>query len=291
MRIVQPSFEEIKETSLFKKIELAGRTCYKSENLITETSGIDFAKRIMSYNHGSVLEHAYLVFKVNEDHYKEVYNKHYQFFAFSNITYPIISFNFRAIYNLYLTNNDKCLIPFFAFLEKKYPELFVSKFDSDISVTLLTKNEIMSLSEEEKDLHLSITVKLVTERGVTHQLVRHRLCSFAQESTRYCNYAKDKFSHEITFIEPYGLNEVTRKYWEEAMLVSEKTYFAMLDNGSHAEIARSVLPTCLKTEIVVTTTLKEWKLIFDLRCHSTAQSEIRFLMTDVRDYFKENKYL
>ena len=65
MRIVKPSFEEIKETSLFKKIELAGRTCYKSENLITETSGIDFAKRIMSYNHGSVLEHAYLVFKID----------------------------------------------------------------------------------------------------------------------------------------------------------------------------------------------------------------------------------
>ncbi len=291
MKVVEPSFSEIKETSLMKKIELAGRTCYKSENLITENSATEFTKRIMSYNHGSVLEHAYLVFKVDYDLYLKVKEANYKFINVSNITYPIVSFNFRAIYNLYLTNDDECLIPFYAYLEKEYPDLFNNKYDSNINITFLNKDDILKLTEEEKDIHLYITIKLVTDRGVTHELVRHRLASYSQESTRYCNYSKDKFSHELTFVETYGMNEETKKIWKDALINAENSYFKMLESGAKPETARSVLPNSLKTEIVVSASLNEWKIIFDLRCHPTAHPDIRLLMVGVKEYFKENKYL
>ena len=207
MKVVKPSFEEISTSSLFKKIELAGRTCYKSENLITETSGIDFTRRIMSYNHGSVLEHAYFVFQVDLEIYNELNKKHYPFFTTSNITVPLVSFNFRAFYNTYLTIEDECLFPIYVFFERNYPELFKVKHSSTHYVKKIEKEEVLTFKKEERDLHLSITIKFITDRGVSHELVRHRLASFAQESTRYCNYGKEKFSHEITCVETYGMNE------------------------------------------------------------------------------------
>ena len=291
MNIVKPSFIEIKDDNLFKKIEHAGRTCYKSENLITESSALDFARRIVSYNHGSVLEHAYLVFKIDEDLYNKLYKKHLKFVKFSNITYPIISFNFRAFYNLYISNDDVDLYPIYHYMEDHYSELLSLKHDSSIKVEKLSFEDVYKLSQEEKDLHLSITLKITTDRGVTHELVRHRLASYAQESTRYCNYSKDKFNNELTFVETYGMDEAQRDCFIEACANAEKSYFKMLSNGAKAETARSVLPNALKTEIVVTSTIDEWKIIFDLRCAPAAHPDIRFLMIDIKNYFKERGYL
>ena len=295
MKLIESKVEIIEQQpgleGVYKQIELAGRTCYKSENLITETSGVDFTRRIMSYNHGSVLEHAYLAFKVDENLYNQIDKKHYPFFVTSNITYPIVSFNFRAFYNTYLNYEDECLHPIYKFMEEAYPELFKLKHSSSNEVVLITKEELMKLTTEEKDLHLSITIKFITDRGVTHELVRHRLASFAQESTRYCNYGKEKFAHEITFVETHGMNENQKKIWKTAMENAEMAYFDMLDNGAPAEVCRSVLPNSLKTEIVVTATMKEWKIIFDLRCSPAAHPDIRFLMIDTRDYFLSKEYL
>ena len=115
--------------------------------------------------------------------------------------------------------------------------------------------------------HVSITVKFVTDRGISHEIVRHRLASYAQESTRYCNYSQDKFGHELTFIIPDFLEYGSEgfKLWKDEMKQVEKTYFAMLEAGHTPQEARNVLPNSLKTELVMTANLREWRAFFKLR--------------------------
>ena len=122
--------------------------------------------------------------------------------------------------------------------------------------------------------HASVTVKFVTDRGISHEIVRHRIASFAQESTRYCNYSKDKFGNELTFIQPAFLTEGTDAYnvWKEDMERAEKSYFAMLEAGSKPEEARSVLPNSLKTELIMTADLREWRSFFKLRAANSTGS-------------------
>ena len=120
--------------------------------------------------------------------------------------------------------------------------------------------------------HSSLSVKFICDRGVSHELVRHRLASFAQESTRYCNYSQDKFGNELTFIKPIFFEEGTDsyKYWENAMADAENYYFSMLDFGCTPQEARSVLPNSIKTEIVMTANYREWRHFFWLRAaHKT----------------------
>ena len=120
--------------------------------------------------------------------------------------------------------------------------------------------------------HSSLSVKFICDRGVSHELVRHRLASFAQESTRYCNYSQDKFGNELTFIKPIFLEEGSDsyKYWENAMVDAENCYFSMLDFGCTPQEARSVLPNSIKTEIVMTANYREWRHFFWLRAaHKT----------------------
>ena len=115
--------------------------------------------------------------------------------------------------------------------------------------------------------HSSLSVKFICDRGVSHELVRHRLASFAQESTRYCNYSKDKFGNELTFIRPCFLKSGTDPYiyWENAMSDVEMYYFAMLGRGCTPQEARSVLPNSIKTEVVMTANYREWRHFFWLR--------------------------
>lgn len=137
--------------------------------------------------------------------------------------------------------------------------------------------------------HYNITVKFTTDRGITHEIVRHRIASYAQESTRYCNYSKDKFSNEIAVIRPVDIKEGTKEYqdWKEAMESAEKFYFALLADGCKAQTARSVLPTCTKTEIMVTMNLREWRHFIRLRAVSVAHPDIRILAVDLWKQFKE----
>ena len=116
--------------------------------------------------------------------------------------------------------------------------------------------------------HASMTVKFVVDRGVSHELVRHRVASFAQESTRYCNYSKDKFGKQITFVRPYFLKHASADVtyaWINQMQDAENAYFKLLDEGCSPEAARSVLPNSTKTEIVVTADFREFRHIFKLR--------------------------
>ena len=128
--------------------------------------------------------------------------------------------------------------------------------------------------------HISISVRLICDRGVSHELVRHRLAAFSQESTRYANYSKDKFGAEVTFIRPvfWDNNSELYEMWRLAMQQAEATYLAMLKNGASPQQARSVLPNSLKTEVVMTANLREWLHVFALRCHTSSHPQMREVM-------------
>ena len=142
--------------------------------------------------------------------------------------------------------------------------------------------------------HVSISVKFICDRGVSHELVRHRICSFTQESTRYCNYSNDKFGNELTFIQPCFwnnddkiINEWGYGLWLNAMKDAEDYYLKLISKGAKPQEARSVLPNSLKTEIVVTANLREWKHIFFLRCAPDAHPQMRELMIPLREKFMQ----
>jgi thymidylate synthase (FAD) len=128
--------------------------------------------------------------------------------------------------------------------------------------------------------HATISVRFIIDRGVSHELVRHRLAAYSQESTRYANYAKERFGQEITVIRPIFWAKDTPQYqrWESAMLQAEKAYFDLLEQGAKPEMARSVLPNSLKTDIVMTCNLREWRHVLGLRCSQPAHPQIREIM-------------
>ena len=128
--------------------------------------------------------------------------------------------------------------------------------------------------------HESISVRFICDRGVSHELVRHRLASYAQESTRYCNYSKSQFNSEITLIKPCFLVEGTEAYrqWEWTMHRAECAYFDLLDIGLSPQEARCVLPNSLKTEVIMTANLREWRTVLRLRCSKAAHPQMREVM-------------
>lgn len=125
--------------------------------------------------------------------------------------------------------------------------------------------------------HCSFTVKFTVDRGVSHEIVRHRLAAYCQESTRYCNYSKGKFDSEITVIEPCFLVKGTEDHnlWEKACLDAEDAYFSLLGWGCSPQEARSVLPNSLKTEVVMTADIREWRHFLRLRCAKAAHPQMR----------------
>ena len=152
--------------------------------------------------------------------------------------------------------------------------------------------------------HSSLSVRFICSRGVSHEIVRHRLFSFAQESTRYCNYSKGKFGGECTFIVPpdqewsvdteeyydnedYGfVADNTCRLWYDALLAAEDDYMDLLDEGWSPQQARDVLPNALKTEIVVTGNYREWRHFFKLRCDEKAHPHMRALAKDLLEDIK-----
>lgn len=136
--------------------------------------------------------------------------------------------------------------------------------------------------------HASVTVKFVVDRGVSHEIVRHRIASYCQESTRYCNYSKDDFGSEITCIIPHYLDYKSEGWetWKAAMKSCEEAYFKLLDIGHTAQEARAVLPNSLKTEVVMTANLREWRTFFKLRCANAAHPQMREVTRPLLEDFK-----
>lgn len=128
--------------------------------------------------------------------------------------------------------------------------------------------------------HSMVSIRIVCDRGVSHELVRHRMASFSQESTRYANYSGERFGRETTVIRPFFWAEDSLQYcrWKSACQMAEDAYLNMLDDGASPQEARSVLPNSLKTEIVITANIREWRHIFALRCDMAAHPQMRQIM-------------
>jgi thymidylate synthase (FAD) len=198
MKIIEPSFEILtpftRESVLasLKLIELAGRTCYKSEGAITCDSASPFVTKIATvFKHESVIEHSL------------------------------------------------------------------------------------------------VTVKFVCDRGVSHEIVRHRLAAYSQESTRYCNYTKEKFDGHIVLIHPPGLSDAQKQRREEYFWLVQKLYDAEITEGLSAQLARGILPNALKTEIVMSCNYREWRHVFKMRTSSKAHPQMQQLMRPLLIKFQE----
>lgn len=147
---------------------------------------------------------------------------------------------------------------------------------------------LIKLGHESVLEHVSISCKFIVDRGVSHELVRHRIASFTQESTRYCNYQGEKFGGEITVIQPTDLNyDQLIGPWKEAMLHAEDAYMKLINAGVSPQLARSVLPNSLKTEVVMTANLREWRHFFKLRCSPKAHPQMREVACMLLKEFKE----
>lgn len=190
--------------------------------------------------------------------------------------------------------------PYFEMLDKINGEDILRKIElcgrvcykSENSITSESSqkfvNNIIKSGHESVLEHEKITVRIICDRGVTHEIVRHRIASYSQESTRYCNYSKDKFDGELTFIKPCYWNEESENYrlWEESMKQVEQTYMKMIFSGATPQEARSVLPNSLKTEIVVSMNLREWRHFFCLRTSEKAHPQMREIAIPILNEFR-----
>lgn len=284
MKIIEPSANIMRhDVSPYEFVEKVGRTCYKSEDKITDGSAKKFVHNLIERGHWAMLEHETLYIETTYDFMSNLLTTFVtvpEVFRFLNITChslgSVISGSFRAFYDLLENHPDRELNPLRVLLSNNYPEVFGEYPDADKEsmwtgcVKEITRHYFICHYGDVKDTishHLTHTVRFVCDRGVSHELVRHRVASFAQESTRYCNYSKDKFGNEITVIRPcfWGKDSAELGEWEVSCRQSEYAYFNLLRNGSSPQEARSVLPNSLKTEIMITATEEEWQHIINLR--------------------------
>ena len=170
---------------------------------------------------------------------------------------------------LWVTKNPESIIELSGRTAYKSEDL-ISKDSSKKFIKKIYRSGHHSVLE-----HASASFKIVTDRGITHEIVRHRLASYTQESTRYCNYSANKFNSEISVIEPPNLTISMRNQWLQACEFAEASYFNLLQLGVSPQIARSVLPTCTKAEIIMTCNFREWLHFISLRSSSDAHPQIQ----------------
>lgn len=289
MRLIKPSFEiweqEPSLEGVFKQIERAGRVCYKSEDKIAEGTAKAFVDRMIASGHGAMLEHGTVYLEIPD--------------------YGVSRLKFEK------------------YMRNPYSTSISSDVDSSYITTNLRVlvdngwlNDLEYQCEPTEYHDKRITVKFVCDRGVSHEFVRHRVFSFAQESTRYCNYSKGKFGYQLTCIIPswlgleegsYSLEDVEEKYdkcliidrcknAEEASFVralchAEREYFDLLELNWKAQQARDVLPNSLKTELVMTGTIKQWEGFFKLRDAGSAHPQAYELAHPLHEEFLKRGYV
>lgn len=270
MKLIKPSFEIWNQPAglegVYKQIERVGRVCYKSEDKITEDSAKPFVDRMIKSGHGAMLEHGTVYLKVfNVIENSELIDK------YKSNKYSVVKEG-TEVYNCHgdiLYGSCKCITT-------NYRVLVENGWLDDL------KYICKPTEFHEK----RITVHFVCDRGVSHEFVRHRVMSFAQESTRYCNYFKDKFGNELTFIIPCWIKDLEEKsylahaeyhhtkedaskQWYDVCMNSEFVYEDLIRLGWKPQEARAVLPNSLKTELVVTGFVSDWNHFFDLRARGT----------------------
>jgi thymidylate synthase (FAD) len=304
MKIIPPSFdilEELDRRSMAVRIEACGRLCYKSEDKISEDSADPFIRGIVKHGHNSVMEMAALTLKVAVDtesivsQFLAIIPKYIHFDRLDKKVL-LITGTVRAFRELYRDNPGVKLMKGIAcFLGERYPLFFFDLVpkrgwlpQTGVDIEKLSLAEVDELSADLLAKHRYIAVRLVTNRAVTHEIVRHRPCSFLQESQRYCRYSDAKFGSEITFIKPMFFEEGSQEYamWREAMEKTEALYLKLLETSS-PQAARTVLPNSCKTEIIVFANMLEWLHIFRLRTPRNAEPSMRELMIPLLDAMKE----
>lgn len=294
MLIVDPSFEildEMDKRPLVERIEACGRICYKSEDKITSESAIPFVKKIVAHGHNSVMEMAAVTFKVfcDQEYIDRFFSCQPKYLIVHLIDGGMLVSGslraFREFYSFHQINEvaQICI----AFLAKDEPYLFADIVgnagadlqNSAIRVQRLSLAEVDDLAPQFQLHHRFVAVKFVVNRAVTHELVRHRPCSYLQESQRYCRYSHEKFGNQVTFIKPMFYEEGTSEYddWKKAMEETEKIYLKLLETST-PQAARTVLPNSCKTEIITFCNLAEWKHIFSLRTTTHAEPSMREVM-------------
>lgn len=286
MRLIKPSFEIWDQQEglegVYKQIERAGRVCYKSEDKITETSAKEFVERMIKSGHGAMLEHGTVYLLVEPDFADE----DVRLWELANNKYSEITFVSSTDLN-YITTNYRVLV------ENDWLDLL--------------KYQCNPTEYHKK----RITVKFICDRGVSHEFVRHRVFSFAQESTRYCNYSKDKFQG-VTYILPKWCTNVNIRDYENnpklmynaegtltdieknflcGLYDNEIRYLKLLEDGWVSQQARAVLPNALKTELVMTGFISDWEHFFKLRDAGSAHPQARELAQPLHKEFIKRNYI
>lgn len=297
MRAILP-FAEIMDIDIgvdvLKKIEWVGRTCYKSTDKITDESAPKFVAGLIKRGHEAMVEHASFCFEIDYGVYHwmkdtlQDLEDEFGFHSFMRFTFDdriLMSGNVRAWRDLFRNMMTWTGIPvcFEGFI-KENPVLFPEYQDEVFNPIQLGSIRPIHTDDLKSELefltHCDVTVRWVVDRGISHEIVRHRPASFAQESTRYCNYGNEKFGGQITFIIPeffqYGSPEWL--LWRNAMEYAENMYLKMIDAGVTPEKARTVLTNSLKTEVIMTANCAEWIHFFKLRaCNSTGKAHPQML--------------
>lgn len=265
MKIIQPSFSIMEQGSgvdgIYKQIELAGRTCYKSEDRITETSAKAFVERMIASKHTAMLEHGtvYLMAYQGDKKHQYQWTFKYEHNPYSKVNFiqEPLSVDEKCLWGIAVTTNYRVLV------ENGWQE------------------DLQYLCEPTEHHEKRVTVHFVCDRAIANEFVRHRVFSFAQESTRFCCYAKEKFGKELTFIAPSwfkedvnyqkgGLEDANSQIFVESCELAEKNYLDMLEfGGAKPQDARAILPLSLKTELIMTGFISDWKHFFDLRALGT----------------------
>lgn len=272
MKLINSKVEILEPTGytiddIYKQIEIAGRTCYKSEDKITPTSAKEFVDRMIKSGHGAMLEHGtvYLDVPNSAGNYNLV-----PFFASNPYSKIVIKPLNDRVHN-YITTNFRVIVEHFA--EEYIP------------------NVLQYICEPTEFHEKRISVRWTCDRGVSHEFVRHRVFSFAQESTRYCNYSSNKFGHEITYIQPCW---EMQKDEEELFLLqleqAQNAYNALISSGWRPQQARAILPNALKTELVMTGFESDWKHFFELRCDAAAHPDARKLALELYNKLYNKEY-
>ena len=251
MKLIDSKVEVIEQLpgleGIYKQIELAGRTCYRSEDKITEDSAKEFVDRMIKSKHGAMLEHGTVYLAI-----------------------PITTYAPDAV-NTYLNNQYSRVTTCDDFI-------FKDKFGNNVAAWCVTTNlRVLVENDCLEDLEFvckptkyhekRITARFTCDRGVSHEIVRHRVMSFAQESQRYVGYDKDKFGNEVMFVKPHWYNEEFPACltWIEGLKEAEKKYMELREAGLKPQDARGALPNATKTEIVVTGFESDWNHFFSLR--------------------------
>ena len=306
MKLIESSVQIIEEKDPYKMIELAGRTCYKSEDKITENSAKEFVDRMIKLGHGAMLEHGTIYLNVPEQTYTETLED--EFGKFNNPNNGLVD---RYRKNKYSKVNS---VAADEELRKKYPKVRPFKLTHHYITTNLRvivengwEEDLEWQCEPTEHHEKRITAKFICDRGVSHEFVRHRVFSFAQESQRYCNYNKDKFNNELTFIKPTWLNIPTGDYtyWDgdwcdidnmKIQLPSDNgiadnflwclnnagmQYRLLINKGLKPQEARAILPNATKTELVMTGFESDWEHFFELRCSGAAHPDAKKLADEL----------